>query len=397
MFTTDPESGKRKTQKKRFILTSRGYKRQSLFTNRQVMERYSGTVKALFHVCRPLSPVYSAAMHLRAFLYAKGFLKQHRLPALVISVGNLTLGGSGKTPLVSYITKKLIRHGLKPAILSRGYGGRARAQINIVSDGKNILLDAAYCGDEPRLLAEKLPGVPVLTGKQRAVTGLQAVKKLGANVLVLDDGFQHLSVQRDIDIVLFHADTLLGTKRVLPGGDLRESPTALHRAHGFIISGLTPANRKRVQAFQQVLAQWFPDKPIFTAHYQPAAVLKKGLAQTVSTIPTPEVAGIPLYAFCGIANPESFQQLLSQEKYNIAGFKIFRDHHPYSKRDIQELIEHARRIDAKALITTAKDFVKLKPFFLADFPIFSLDIEPIIGQSFDDFLFHRIQIYNAIK
>jgi tetraacyldisaccharide 4'-kinase len=361
------------------------------------MERYSGTVKTLFHICRPLSPVYSAAMRLRAFLYAQGIFTQHRFPALVISVGNLTLGGTGKTPLVQYITKKLLQYGLKPAILSRGYGGRARARINIVSDGRNILLDAASSGDEPRLLAENLPGVPVLTGNKRTMTGRHAVNKLGANVLVLDDGFQHLRVQRDIDLVLFHADTLLSTNRVLPGGDLREPPTALQRAHGYIITGLTPDNSKRAQTFQQVLKHQFPDKPIFTAHYQPAAVLKKGLAQSVSIIPALEMVGVPVCGFCGIANPESFEQLLIQGEYNIVGFHTFRDHHPYAKQDIQELSEHARKIGAAALITTAKDFVKLKPLFPSDVPILSLEIETNIDRAFDDFLIHRIQVYNGTQ
>ena len=359
------------------------------------MEKYSRKIKTVFHIGRPFSPLYSAAIRLRSFLYSKGIPKQHRLPAPVISVGNLTLGGTGKTPLVQYIAKKLIQRGLKPAILSRGYGGKAHAQINIVSDGKNILLDAAYSGDEPRLLAENLPGVPILTGNKRAVTGQHAIKKLGANVIVLDDGFQHLGVQRDIDLVLFDADTLLGTNRVLPGGDLREPLAALQRAHGFIITGLTANNSKRVQAFQQFLNQRFPDTPIFTAHYQPLSVLKKGLAQTVSTIPAAEAAGMFLYGFCGIANPASFEQLLIQEKYNIVDFKSFRDHYFYSKRDIQELREQARKIGAEALITTAKDFVKLKSLFLFDFPILSLEIEPHIDQSFDGFVMHRIQRYNS--
>lgn len=343
-------------------------------------------MQTLFRLGRPFSPFYSAAMRLRAFLYSKGILKQHRLPAPVISVGNLTIGGTGKTPLVQYITKKLSRRGLKPAVISRGYGGRAKAQINIVSNGKNLLLDAALGGDEPRLLAENLPGVPVLTGNKRVVTGLHAIKELGADVIVLDDGFQHLGVQRDIDLVLFHADTLLSTNRVLPGGDLREPLAALNRSHGFIITGVSPDNGKRVQVFQQFLNQRFPDKPIFTALYQPATVLKKGLAQAVTTIPAAEAAGMMLYGFCGIANPASFKQLLVQEQYNLVGFKAYRDHHAYSKRDLHELGKLARKAGAQALIATEKDFVKLKSLFLPDIPILSLAIEPALDQSFDEFL-----------
>jgi len=354
------------------------------------MERYSRTIKMLFQIGRPLSPVYSAVMRLRAFLYSKNILTQHHLPTLVISVGNLTMGSTGHTPLVQYISEQLNQRGLKPAIVSRGYGGKANAQINIVSDGKNILLDAVNAGDEPRLLAENLTGVPVLTGNKRAVTGQHAIKELGADVIVIDDGFQHLSVHRDIDLVLFHADTLLSTNRVLPGGDLREPPTALHRAHGFIITGLTSDNGNQVQIFQEFLNKLFPDKPIFTVHYQPATILKKGLAQTVSDITATQAVGMRLYGFSGIANPNSFKQLLMQEKYNLIGFKVFRDHHDYSKREIQELGELARKTGAKALITTEKDFVKLKPLFLRDIPILSLGIEPEMDKSFDEFLDRRL-------
>jgi tetraacyldisaccharide 4'-kinase len=173
---------------------------------------------------------------------------------------------------------------------------------------------------------------------------------------------------------------------VLPVGDLREPTAALNRAHGFIITGVSPDNSKRVQVFQQFLNQRFPDKPIFTALYQPATVLKKGLAQAVTTIPAAEAAGMMLYGFCGIANPASFKQLLVQEQYNLVGFKAYRDHHAYSKRDLHELGKLARKAGAQALIATEKDFVKLKSLFLPDIPILSLAIEPALDQSFDEFL-----------
>ena len=186
-----------------------------------------------FALGRPFSPIYSLAMRLRETLYRRGVLQSFRLSVPVISVGNLTMGGSGKTPMVQYLARLLQRHGFHPAVISRGYGGTANAKVNTVSDGSSVLLDAATAGDEPRFLAETLPGVPVLTGIVRRMPAQRAVE-MGADVLLLDDGFQHLQIVRDVNLVLFNTDRLAGNSRVFPGGDLREPVIALHqigRAH----------------------------------------------------------------------------------------------------------------------------------------------------------------------
>ena len=154
---------------------------------------------------RPFSPLYSAAMRLREKLYQKNIFKSTAFDVPVISVGNLTLGGTGKTPMVQFLARLLLDNGFRPAIISRGYGGATKERINIVSDGKEIFLDASYVGDEPRMLAESLPGVPVLTGIVRKLPAAEAVR-MGANVLLLDDGFQHMAIRRDLDIVLFNTD-----------------------------------------------------------------------------------------------------------------------------------------------------------------------------------------------
>ena len=147
---------------------------------------------------RPFSPLYSAAMRLRERLYRRGVLTVHHLGVPVVSVGNLTMGGTGKTPLVQHIARLLQADGFRPAVISRGYGGRAQDRVNLVSDGERLLLDAALAGDEPRLLAETLPGVLVLTGLVRRLPAARAIE-MGADVLVLDDGFQHLQMHRDIN------------------------------------------------------------------------------------------------------------------------------------------------------------------------------------------------------
>ena len=164
----------------------------------------------LFLLGLPFSPFYSAVMVFRSFLYRKGFFKSHRLPVPVVSVGNLTMGGTGKTPLVMYLANSFKGMDRKPAIVSRGYGGSANGPVNVVSDGRKVLLGPDAAGDEPRLLAESLPGVPVLTGPKRAAVGRFAVERFQPDILILDDGFQHMSVCRDLDIVLINGRSLLG-------------------------------------------------------------------------------------------------------------------------------------------------------------------------------------------
>ncbi|MHB8151111.1 MAG: tetraacyldisaccharide 4'-kinase, partial [Desulfobulbia bacterium] len=173
-------------------------------------------------------------------------MKSQRLPVPVISIGNLTLGGTGKTPMVRYVTRLLLDRGVRPAIVSRGYGGKAAGRINIVADRTKTLLPPEMAGDEPFMLAEVLPGVPVLTGSQRARVARHAVEAFGANLIVMDDGFQHLALRRDLDLVLFSARTLLGNGRVFPGGELREPLSALGRAHAFVITGVDASNRSVV-------------------------------------------------------------------------------------------------------------------------------------------------------
>ncbi len=358
------------------------------------MQRYSKLTRTLFSIGRIFSPLYAAAMRFRAFLYLRGVFKQHRLPVFVISVGNISIGGTGKTPFVQSLATKVLHLGLKPAIVSRGYGGRAKGQINIVSDGKDIFLNATEAGDEPRLLAENLPGVPVLTGIKRSIPGRYAVDSLGAECVILDDGFQHLGVKRDLDLVLFNADNPLGLNRVLPGGDLRESLDALQRADCFAVTGANDANRQKVSEFQCSLENQFPGKPFFCGRYVPLSKLKKGLNQVITSISLPEALQFPLYGFCGIANPESFKILLDYHGFTIKGFSTFQDHYLYTSKNIRTLHDRAQGSGAQALITTSKDFVKLKYMMPNDMPIFSLDIELVLDAPFDDFLTQCIRTFN---
>ncbi|MFH1021417.1 MAG: tetraacyldisaccharide 4'-kinase [Pseudomonadota bacterium] len=341
----------------------------------------------LFLAGRLFSPVYSLVMVLRAYLYRNNiFLKSHRLPVPVISIGNLTLGGTGKTPMVRYVTRLLLNRGLRPAIVSRGYGGKAAGTVNIVSDGARILLSPDMAGDEPFMLAEALPGVPVLTSPERARVARHAIREFGVNRIVMDDGFQHLAVQRDLDLVLFSARTFLGNGRVFPGGELREPLSALGRAHAFVVTGVDSGNRAEVEDFQRWLQRAFPGKPVFAGKYLSAGIWhsRQGKAYTLT-----EAREIPVFAFAGIANPDSFRQTLRQEGFSLAGFKEFRDHHGYTPQDVLALVAAALAHGAQALITTEKDFVKLRPFF-GEFPILALTIELCMDQGFDLFMAERL-------
>lgn len=323
----------------------------------------------------------------RASLYRTGLLPSVRLPVPVISVGNLTLGGTGKTPLVQYIARMLQRQGRRPAIVSRGYGGTARGRCNLVSAGDMPLLPASEAGDEPRFLAETLPGVPVLTGRARKFPARRAVE-LGADVLILDDGFQHLALKRDLNLVLFHADTLAGNSRVFPGGDLREPVGALRRADAFILTGTCDRNRERADRFAVLLTMRFPGRPVFRAGYEPASILtyEEGLS---STIEFGALRAAPLYAFAGIAQPETFTRTLRALNLDIVGFQFLPDHVPYRQAQLAELFDQARQMGAVACITTEKDMVKLRGLDWS-MPVHSLRMEARLGEDFQDFLTARL-------
>jgi len=329
-------------------------------------------------------------MACRSNLYQRGILKQHRLEVPVISIGNLVLGGTGKTPLVYCVAKLLKKHGRKPAILSRGYKGSAVTPINVVSDTVNILLDAKEAGDEPRLLAEKLPGIPVITGKKRYTTGRFAIDSLEADVLILDDGFQHLALKRDLDIVLFNARNIFGNGRVLPGGELREPLAALKRADAFIIIGINELLEGNAKKCISHLKTLYPEKPIFNGVYRPEAMLLRIFNGKTDTVSHTEAGKIPLYGFCGIANPESFKSLLEITGMKLTGFQAFDDHHVYSTGNIRSLLRNAKESGAHGLVTTEKDLVKLRSIFPQATLLLVVPVHLLLDGDFEQFFFSRI-------
>ncbi len=323
----------------------------------------------LFLLGRPLAPLYSAVMTLRSTLYRNGILASARLPVPVVSVGNLTMGGTGKTPTVALLAEILRQKGFRPAVVSRGYGGTAAEPVNVVSDGEKIFLSVAAAGDEPYMLAANLKGIPVVTGKKRAVACKYVVERFGSDILVLDDGFQHLAVRRDLDIVLFNATTLAGNSRVFPGGELREPIKALNRADAFVLTGICAENRERAASFKQLLERRFPKTPVFLQEMAARSIQLAGGER----IAIEEVVR-PLYAFSGIAHPERFLTSLSGLGLRCIGHSIYKDHAVYRGEELTRLARVAGEHGADALITTQKDMVKLENIKL-DMPVYALEIE----------------------
>jgi tetraacyldisaccharide 4'-kinase len=337
-----------------------------------------------FALGRPFSPLYSAAMRLREAGYRRGTFKSYRLDAPVISVGNLTLGGTGKTPMVQYLARLLQSHGLHPAIISRGYGGTAKGKVNLVSNGTGLLLDAESAGDEPRFLAESLPGIPVLTGIVRRLPAQRALE-MGADLLLLDDGFQHLQIVRDINMVLFNADRLAGNSRVFPGGELREPVAALHRATGFILTGVYEGNKERAGQFASLLQEKFPQIPVTLTGYEVETPVRLSEHGMIEIVDADLVARGRCFGFCGIAHPQSFLSALERHGFNLAGFCPLGDHQQYSSTIIEKISIKARRAGVEFFVTTEKDMVKLARY-AADFPLplFGLRMQVVADEHFEE-------------
>jgi len=332
-----------------------------------------------FFLGRPLSPFYGLIMRFREKMYNCGIFQRNSLPVPIISVGNLVLGGTGKTPTVRYLAELLSRWGYHPAVISRGYGGKAKENCNVVADSSSILLTPEFAGDEPYMLAESLPGIPVLTGRQRFYPCRRAVEAFNADVLLLDDGFQHLAVKRDIDLVLFDATVLAADERVFPGGILREPLAALSRCHAFLITGITKDNRQQAEHFGAWLYHQYERKPVFYA------TLDGLQLQTANRRIAEDQTLEPFFAFCGIANPSRFQNGLNALSNKPCGFLSFPDHVPYNQRMAKDICKQARACGAKVLVTTRKDFVKIQGIELS-LPCYVAEMKFQIGKDFDTFL-----------
>lgn len=298
-----------------------------------------------------LSHVYGYAV--RIWIKIRGKRGKKKLPGFVVSIGNLTVGGTGKTPAAAMIAEWALKAGYRPAVLSRGYGGKYCVKAFEVCDGEHLFCTPAEAGDEPYLLARKLQGVPVVLSKARYEAGLLAFERHGSNFFILDDGFQHLRLQRDLDLVLLDATSPFGNMRLLPAGPLREPVDHLQRADGFI---LTRAGRGTSLIMMNYLKRKFGGKPVFQSEHVPERLVLPTLGHAHS----PDfIRGKRVVAFAGIAKPDGFRETLLTLGAQVALFRAFRDHHRFAQSELQELVAERQKLGADLLVTTEKDYVRL--------------------------------------
>jgi len=327
-----------------------------------------------------LSLLYSSAQSLRSYLYRINMLGSYRLPCKVISVGNLTSGGTGKTPLVEYVVRLLKEEGYKVAVLSRGYRRRAAGErFAVVSNGQEILLDPWRAGDEPYLLARNLGGTPVLVGKDRYQTGYYAWENFGCQVVVLDDGYQYLRLVKDCDILLLDATRPFSNHKVIPRGLLREPITAMRRAHMLLITRVKERPNPYIQRYYRRLGL---SVPIFYSRYSAEAMINivTGEYKEITSL-----QGKRVVAFCGIGSPESFLEIIGRLGARVLHFSVFKDHHIYTLAELTRIKRLAQRLAADLILTTEKDAVRLLPYQPLAFPIWYLRIRIELGEDGDRF------------
>lgn len=336
-------------------------------------------------ILKQFSYAFGVVVQLRLWLYQHGIVRSHVPGIQVISVGNLTVGGTGKTPIVEVFARLLQERGRKVAILSRGYKrvkppfwrqvwGRLTFQADtekplVVSDGKRLLLDSATSGDEPYMLASNLPNVAVLVDKDRVKSCKYAIRELGCDTLVLDDGFQYMALRHRLDIALVDCTNPFGNRFMLPRGILREPVRSIKRA-GFIF--MTKSDGQNGEALRRQLRELNPDaeisecrhcprylKNVFTSERQPLAYLE----------------GRRVGALSGIAVPRGFEEELIRQGAQVVYAKRYSDHHRYTQQEIIEVINASLEAGAEAVITTEKDAVRFPHLGRRDLPIYFLRVE----------------------
>lgn len=319
------------------------------------------------YVLFPLALLYWGVLFWRNLFYTIGFFVSKRLPCKVISVGNLTSGGTGKTPAVIFLARLLTDHGKKVAILSRGYG-RKSTGTQLVSNGKNTIAQWETVGDEPAMMATLLPDIPIAVDENRFRGGVYLLEKFKPEFIILDDAFQHRSLTRDVDIVLINSQDTRADHKLLPYGILREPWIHLQRAD---IIFFTKANLKKPSAFLRSKAR-ASKVPNFLSY----VITKKYLISlTGKELPISEIKGKRILTFSGIADPRGFLKTLQENNIKPLKTITFRDHYTYGPTDIQLLVEQLRENRAELIITTEKDLIKIKSLNYNGLPIYGLPIQ----------------------
>ena len=348
-----------------------------------ILERRRGFRAALLRgFLYALSFIYERLVQLRLFLYRHRIFREHTLGCLVISIGNLTVGGTGKTPIVEKFARALRAGGRRVAILSRGYKSIPRPAPRkglfakkeplpprVVSDGKSLLLDSRTAGDEPYMLANNLKDVVVLVDKDRVKSGLFAIKELKVDTLLLDDGLQYLHLKHRLDIVLIDRQAPFGNEYLLPRGTLREPPRNLRRASYIFItkSSGEPNDEliKRIRRYNRTAE-------IIECAHQPLHLQN---VLTGEQIPLERLRDTYIGSICGIAAPESFEDGLRKLGARLELSKRYTDHHRYTEAELQSFITRCVRRDLEMIVTTEKDAVRFPRLTKTDVPIYFLRVE----------------------
>jgi tetraacyldisaccharide 4'-kinase len=361
-----------------------------------IFEERRGARAAFARVCLySLSKLFQVAIKARRFLYNVRLLRDSTLGVQVIAIGNLTVGGTGKTPVVEKFARELRDQGRNVAILSRGYRSKPQpvhewllnkilfredtTPPRVVSDGKSLLLDSETAGDEPYMLASNLKDVVVLVDKDRVKSGRYAIEKFGCDTLLLDDGFQYWKLAgRRQDIVLIDRQQPFGNERLLPRGTLREPPSHLARASTIFITksnGDTEELRRRI-------AQFNPTAGIIECVHHPLYLEDVFSGQRVDLS---FLKGRKVAALSGIAQPESFEQSLVKLGGELVYAKRFADHHRFTQQEVLNAINRGKKRQAETIITTQKDAVRFPKLDRRDLPIYFMRVEIKIVSGANDF------------
>ncbi len=332
--------------------------------------------------------LYGAAVRIRSIGYDNGFITSETLPCPVVSVGNITVGGTGKTPMTIYIAELARDLGYRTAILSRGYRGGAESSGGIVSDGKNLLMPPAMAGDEPFMMARRLTGIPVLVGADRRRMGRAAINAFSPDLIVLDDGFQHRRLNRDLDLVLVDDRRFFGNGHLLPRGLLREPASALRRAHAVI---LTRCDLPRSVNFRRIAAM-VPGRPLFISRHSPyidcvyngqEAVPQTRCRFAEDDFSLLQNAGV--FVFSGIAQNGEFLRMISENAESVPGCMSFPDHHPYTDAECEDIVRRAESLSADYLVTTEKDYIRIMGRLHTPIPLVVVGVRIEFGPDADRF------------
>jgi tetraacyldisaccharide 4'-kinase len=347
---------------------------------RIVKDEAPGPVPALIRMMLlPTAFLYGSIIEIYKLLFELGVLRRVRLPCRVVSIGNLTMGGVGKTVAVQAAARAIQGAGLRCAILSYGYRAASKDDYSIVSDGEGIRMNPEEAGDEAAMLASLLPGVPVLIGKRRPLSGQAAVRLFNPDVILLDDGFQHWRLHRDRDLVLLDSRKPFGNGRVFPAGLLRERAKSLRRAAACILTRCDAASPQELFQTRERIGRAAPGVPIYeTVHQTGAIYMVPTGAASSRRLPAPDArqtwdnAPGAVLVVSGIGQNEAFLASVRHAGWEIGSVLQFANHHAYTAVDVARIIEQARPY--AAVITTEKDAIKLASLWPGTPPLAALPV-----------------------